>query len=87
MSVGRKFKTKVGFASRTQLTINKQLKGVLKILFGNSLKYVWQCQEQKYSVWNTFFRKLASKDIFPPANSIKHMMSNFVHSQKWLLKK
>ena len=87
MSFVRKIKTKVGFASRTQLTINKQLKGVLKILFENSLKYVWQCREQKYSVWNIFLRKLASKDLFTPANSVKHMMSNFGHSQKWLLKK
>ena len=44
----REFKTKVGFASRTQLTIKKQLEDVLKILFENRLKNVWQCREPKY---------------------------------------
>ena len=32
------------------------------------------------------FRMLASKDIFTPAKSIKHMRSNFGHSQKRLEK-
>ena len=46
----RKFTAKVGLASRTQITINKQIKDVLHILFENSLKNVWQCREQNYSV-------------------------------------
>ena len=41
----------------------------------------------KVQCLNFFFCKLASKDIFTPANSLKHMMSSFGHSQKCLLKK
>ena len=37
----RKFQANVAFASQAQLTINKQVKGALKILFENSLKNVW----------------------------------------------
>ena len=55
LSYVRKLQAKVGFAPRTQLTNNKQLKGDLKIFFENSLKYVWQCREQKYSVFEIFF--------------------------------
>ena len=53
----RKLQAKVGFAPRTQLTINKQLKGDLNILFENSVKYVWQSgnAENKSTVFEMFF--------------------------------
>ena len=47
-------------------TNNKQVKGVLRILFEKSLKYVWQCREQKYSVWNNFFPQISIERYIPP---------------------
>ena len=41
----------------------------------------------KVQCFKYFFCILASKDIFTPANSIKHMTSNFAHFQKRLEKK
>ena len=64
MSFNRKLKAKVGFAPRTQLTINKQLEGVLKFLSEKSLKYVWQCREQKYSVWIISFLQVSIERYF-----------------------
>ena len=64
LSFVRKFKVKVGSAPRTQLTIIKQLKGDLKVLFANSLKYVGQSREQKYSVWNILFWQISIERYF-----------------------